>query len=469
MRPQSKINDAVNKTHNLPFVLKGSSALTACQYLKLRRENKISTVEYVTDCIGQIETYEPQVHAWCYFDKERLLDLAKKCDAVKDLPENQNTGFDGRMWGTPVAVKDVFNTEDMPTEHGSPLFKAYNPGNDARVVTSLKREGALMAGKVVTAEFAVHTPGSTKNPYDLERTPGTSSSGSATAVALGMAPVALASQTGGSTIRPASFCGIVGFKPSFGVLPRTAMLKTTDTLDTVGLMARSVEDVGLMFDICRVKDRNYPLIYSEYQKIERLSIGNRPWRVGFVNGPKSSGRSPALAKQLEDFKQALSKLGCEIMELSLPDISHEAHERHNTIYSKALSYYFKREWAADKTKFSTRLSQMITEGLATPYEIYDQALKYQSLLGQQTDALLAENCDILVDVSANDEAPYDNDMHIKPDHNPIYTMCLTPAISLPLFKGENSLPIGVQLVARRFDDYKLIYFAQFIEEHFLKA
>lgn len=469
MSVQSKSTKNINKTHNLPFELKVSSALTAHQYLELRRAHKISTFEYVTDCIKQIEIYEPQVQAWCYFDKNRLLDLAKKCDAVKDIPDNHHTGFDGRMWGVPVAVKDVFNTEDMPTEHGSPLFKNYHPGNDARVVTSLKREGALMAGKVVTAEFAVHTPGITKNPYDHARTPGTSSSGSAVAVALGMTPVALASQTGGSTIRPASFCGIVGFKPSFGVLPRTAMLKTTDTLDTVGLMARSVDDVGLMFDICRVKDRNYPLVYREYQKMERLSIGDRPWRVGFINGPKSTNQSAALQRQMTNFEQQLIKLGCEVKQYQMPEISDEAHDQHSLIYNKSLAYYFKREWAIDKSQFSPRLSEMICEGIQTPYSEYDDALKYQNRLAEAFDRLLAENCDILIDVSANDEAPFEHDMHIKPDHDLIYTMGLMPALSLPLFKSDNSLPIGAQFVARRFDDYKLLYFAQFIEEHFLKS
>lgn len=451
-----------------PFELKGSSKLTASEFIALNKAGKISTLEYVQDCIKQIEEYEPSLHVWSYFDKDRLLDLAKNGE-THQYSSNEDSGFSGRMSGVPVAVKDIFNTDDMPTEHGSGNWdwKAYTPGNDARVVTSLKREGALMAGKAVTAELAVHSPGKTKNPYDHARTPGTSSSGSAVAVATGMCPVALASQTAGSTIRPASFCGVYGYKASFGVLPRTAMLKTTDTLDTVGMMARCVDDLGLMFDIMRVKDMNYPYVFREYQKMERLSIGDRPWKVAFINGPKTQNRSSVIAEQMAKLRKSVEALGCEIVDIDMPAEFSEAHDYHDVIYNKALSYYFKREWNMDSSKFSARMSDMINKGLETPFDAYDEALKFQSKMAESMDKLILDSCDVFIDNSANQEAPFENDMAIQQDHNLIYTMCHTPSIGMPLLKGEEGLPVGIQCVARRFDDYKLFYFAKFLEENLM--
>lgn len=444
----------------MSFVL-DDAALTATEFCKLR--GKISSLEYAQVCIAQIERYESDVRAWSYFDKQRFLDLARAADNA--CPDGNV--FGSRLWGVPVAVKDIFNTEDMPTEHGSPHFKSYTPGNDARVVTSLLRQGALMAGKTVTAEFAVHHPRETRNPYDLRRTPGTSSSGSAVAVATGMVPVALASQTAGSTIRPASFCGIVGFKPSFGVLPRTAMLKTTDTLDTVGIMARCVDDVGLLFDVMRVRDRNYPVVYREYQKIERLTIGYRPWRLGIVRGPHTGNRTSKVQQCIDDLIDNLSAWGCEIVDFIMPDSCAEAYAHHSRIYNKSLAYYFKREWASDKDGFSPTMSLMIEDGLKIPFAEFQKSVDFQHQMAQSMDDQIANTCDILIDASANDEAPFGHDMNILPDHNMLYTMGLTPAITLPLFKGENEMPVGVQFVARRFDDYKLLYFSKFVEERFL--
>lgn len=466
MQTAAKNQDTQEKK---PFELKGLSALTATQYREKKRNGEVTPTQYVEACIAQIEEYEPSLHVWSYFEKDRLRELAKDVEN-KTFKEDETSGFSGRMAGVPVAVKDIFNTDDMPTEHGSGNWdwKAYTPGNDARVVTSLKREGAIMAGKAVTAELAVHSPGATKNPYDVRRTPGTSSSGSAVAVATGMCPIALASQTAGSTIRPASFCGIYGYKASFGVLPRTAMLKTTDSLDTVGMMARCVDDIGLMFDIMRVKDRNYPIVYREFQKMERLSIGDRPWKVGFVQGPKTNNRSQILDTQMQKLKGDLQNLGCEVIDFILPSEFEQAHECHEKIYNKALSYYFKREWNIDSSKFTSHMAEMIEKGLETPFEDYDQALKIQTKLADVMDKKLMDSCDVIIDVSSNQEAPLENDMTIQPDHNLVYTMCYTPAIGLPMFKGEDGLPVGVQCVARRFDDYKLIYFAKFLEENLMQ-
>ena len=177
----------------------------------------------------------------------------------------------------PIGVKDIINTADFPTQMGSPLWNGFTPGNDARVVFNMKRAGGLVPGKTVTAEFAVHTLGKTINPWAPERTPGTSSSGSAVAVALGMVPAALGTQTAGSIVRPASFCGVWGMKPSFGLIPRTGMLKTTDSLDTVGFFAGHAADLQRLFDGLRVDGRDYPVSHRAFTDTARQSrAGTKP-------------------------------------------------------------------------------------------------------------------------------------------------------------------------------------------------
>ena len=216
-----------------------------------------------------------------------------------------------------------------PTEHGSPLFANYMPGNDARVVTDLKRAGAIPLGKTVTAEFAVHKAGSTKNPLDLERSCGTSSSGSAAAVASFMVPIALSSQTASSTIRPASYCGIYGYKPSFGLLPRTAMLKTTDTLDTVGIMARSVADLRMTFEQLKVQGDNYPVINKEMLRPDRKRKKAENWCIGVLEGPKSNLEGKDVKAGISQIVKSLSDEGCDVKDIKLPGFFDDAHHIHS--------------------------------------------------------------------------------------------------------------------------------------------
>ena len=194
-----------------------------------------------------IEDKEVDTLAWVCFDLDKL-----KLEADQAFAKYKSRGSMLAIEGIPFGVKDIFNTSFFPTQMGSPIWKNFTPGNNARVVDSLLLAGGLVAGKTVTAEFAVHALNETRNPHDLSKTPGTSSSGSAAAVATGMVPFALASQTAGSIIRPASFCGVWGMKPSFGMIPRTGVLKTTDSLDTIGFVAAHAKSLRKILDHTRV-------------------------------------------------------------------------------------------------------------------------------------------------------------------------------------------------------------------------
>ena len=232
-------------------------SLSAGEGTRRIRSRELSAVEWARSCAERVEELESGVGAWAYFDREKVLAQARCLD--KKIAHGQTLG---ELCGVPIGIKDTFNTQDMPTSMGSPIWEGFRPGNDARVVFYLRQADGVIAGKTVTAEFAVHAPGKTVNPHAPGYSPGTSSSGSAAAVAAHMVPLALGTQSAGSIIRPASYCGVYGFKPSFGLVPRTGILKTTDTLDTVGVFARVPEDLNLLFEVIRVHGENFPVSHA---------------------------------------------------------------------------------------------------------------------------------------------------------------------------------------------------------------
>lgn len=438
--------------------------LTASEALKLLAAGEASALDYARACADRIEQFEPRTHAWAWYEREHFLARARVADArIARHRASDGGGLPGALAGVPVGVKDVFNTYDMPTGMGSPILADYTPGNDARVVSNIRLEGGVIAGKTVTAEFAVHTPGPTVNPHDPARTPGTSSSGSAAAVALGMVPLALATQTAGSTIRPASYCGVCGYKPSFGLIPRTAMLKTTDSLDTVGFMARSAEDLALLFEATRVRGHNYPVSEAALNDPARRRIDGRPWRVGLVRAPTNRFEEPVARRGLEQWAERLARAGCALEGFPLPEPFAEAHALHERIYRRALSYYFKTEWQSAAGKFSPRLAAMIEDGLKIVPETYQKALLAQAELARLFDRIV-QRVDVLLCLSTAGEAPVGLEAPDPPDSCLIWTLCGAPSLSLPLLAGRNGLPVGAQLVSRRFNDYLLLSFARFVEQ-----
>ena len=435
--------------------------LTASEFLCLLERRKISVGDYVRACADRIEQFEPTHKAWTWYDRSRLEDRAATLD--RTLAERPTAdGLPSSLFGVPVGLKDVFNTYDMPTEMGSPIYAGYTPGNDARVVSNLRLARALIAGKTVTAEFAVHHPGPTLNPYDAKRTPGTSSSGSAVAVATSMVPLSLATQTAGSIIRPASYCGVFGFKPSFGLVPRTGVLKTTDTLDTIGWMACSVDDLSLVLEIARVRGHNYPV--SEAGLADRTTRApvNGRWRVGLVESHVDHHQDPAVTAALRDLAHRLERHGATLVPFRLPRPLASTHDVHDVIYTCALAYYFRPEWLAKPSMFSDRLSTMIAAGLNITGARYQRALAEQVRIARAFDEAV-QSVDVLLCPSTAGEAPVGLDATDPPDTCLIWTLCGAPVVSLPLLKGVNGLPVGVQAVARRFADYPLLDFARFVE------
>ena len=435
--------------------------LTAVEALRYIQAGVLTTEALAKTCVDRILELEPSLNAWAWLRTEQALSEATEIDTARRLGKPL-----GPLAGIPIGIKDIFNTADMPTQMGSPIWAGYTPGNDARVVASLRKAGGILMGKTVTAEFAVHVQSgtigfpATRNPHHPEHSPGTSSSGSAAAVAAGMVPVSIGSQTAGSIIRPASYCGVYGFKPSFGLIPRTGILKTTDTLDTVGFFARGVEDLRLLLELTRVQGENYPPART-VDDPSRRKPEHRPWRVAVVKGPKWSDAEPYAQQALLRFASELAaKEGVAIEETEPPPGIVQSHRIHETIYNKALSYYFKQEFQK-KPLLSPTLQQMIIEGQKTSVEEYRRALLQQAELSLQMDRWFEQGPDILLTLSTGGEAPK-IDVNDRPDNCLIWTLCGLPSINLPVFTGPAGLPFGAQLVARRYNDLALLDFAETI-------
>lgn len=441
------------------FASNSAAELTASEFLARLRRGNITALEYAQACADRIEELNPTYAAFQVYDRAAMEERAARIDAEPAAGAHAAPGV-------PVGVKDNINTYDFPTSRGTQILAGYRPGNDARVVSNLRLENAIVAGKTVTAEFGVHYPGATLYPFDLNRSPGTSSSGSAVAVATRMVPVALGTQTGGSIIRPASYCGVAALKPSFGTLPRTGVLKTTDTLDTVGLMARSVDDLRLFFDIMRVRGHNYPVIERGFADPTRSpkEVG-ATWRVGVVIGPKAKFEAAFLQRGLGRILGLLRDSGTEVAEVCLPNFFEHAHDVHERIYSKALSYYLREEFDWKSELFSGLLREMMEAGFQISAEQYHADVERQAELSQTLDHLIVETgVDVLIGLSTSEEAPVGLATRDLPDHNLIWTMCGVPVASLPLLVGENGLPVGVSIIGRKYADYKVLQFAQLLME-----
>lgn len=411
---------------------------------------ELSCADLVATTQRAIEKYEAETFAWVRYDLEKL-----RVDAKQISKEGGGDGVISPLSGIPFGVKDIFNTKAFPTEMGSPAWKNFTPGNNARVVDSLLHAGGLVVGKTVTAEFAVHALNETLNPHDPSRTPGTSSSGSAAAVATGMVPFALASQTAGSIVRPASFCGVWGMKPSFGLIPRTGVLKTTDSLDSIGFLAAHGKSLRPVLDCTRVKGPDYPFVH---RNVDLLGVSpkksDKPWRVGFVQTHVWDGACEYAKHATEALVQRISREhDFEVEELDWPEILHSAHQVHATIYAKSLAYYFQNEAKAGG-HISEIMRKMIAEGEAISIDSFQKALLQQEILFEQLDNILAQY-DMVVSLGTASDAPLRDQVEL-PDPSLVWTLCHVPAVSVPAFRSPIGLPFGTQFIARRWNDYLLL-------------
>jgi Asp-tRNA(Asn)/Glu-tRNA(Gln) amidotransferase A subunit family amidase len=433
--------------------------LSAADGARLIRDGALSSEELVSACLERIRETEPKVQAWTFLDEEHALAQARAADELRRSGQAA-----GPLCGVPVGIKDIIDTGDMPTENGCALHKGRTPREDAVVVAKLRAAGAVILGKTVTTECAYFHPGKTRNPHNPEHTPGGSSSGSAAAVAAGMVPLALGSQTNGSVIRPAAFCGAYGFKPSHGLVPRSGILKLSRTLDHVGVFARSIEDLALAMESLTGWDAGDP----DTRPSARIPFGAIaaeeppiPPVFGFIKTPHWD-RVDAEAK--DAFGELVEALGGAVEEIELFPSAAEAWDWHKTIMEAEMAANFEREWRDGRDKLSDKLRALIERGREVRAVDYQRALSLIAPMQESFEELFTQRYDAILTPAAAGTAPKGLDSTGDPSFCTLWTLTGLPALSLPLMHGANGLPLGVQLVGRRNFDARLLRTARWLVE-----
>ena len=423
------------------------------------REGVLSSEELVSQCLERIRALEPKVQAWQFLDEEHALAQARACDERK-----RNGEPIGALHGVPVGIKDIIDTADMPTENGTALHKGRTPRHDAAVVRTLRGAGAVILGKTVTTECAYFNPGKTRNPHNPEHTPGGSSSGSAAAVGAGMVPLALGSQTAGSVIRPAAFCGAHGFKPTHGLIPRTGILTLSRTLDHVGLFARSIDDLALLLEELQGYDEADPDTRAR-ARIPFLSLSREepPLEpmLAFVKTPHWE-RVDADAK--EAFGELQEALGKQVEEVELLPSLTGAWDWHRTIMDAEMAANLEPLWRKGSAKLSEKLNELLARGRETRALDYQRAARSIAPAVESLDELFMQRYDAILTPAALGTAPKGLGSTGDPVFCSIWTLLGLPAVTLPLMQGENALPLGVQLVGRKGYDARLLRTARWLEK-----
>jgi Asp-tRNA(Asn)/Glu-tRNA(Gln) amidotransferase A subunit family amidase len=431
--------------------------LPAAETARLIAGGAISAEDHVRACLAQIGQTEPTVQAWEHLDPDSALEQAREAD------DHRRRGLPcGPLHGVAIGIKDIIDVRGLPTGDGSVLHAGRIARRDATVVGRLRAAGAVILGKTVTTEMATYAPGRTRNPHDPEHTPGGSSSGSAAAVAAGMVPVALGSQTNGSIIRPASYCGVYGFKPSFGLVPRGGVLTLSRALDHVGVLARSLEDLALVTeciagfaedDADTLPPRARPPLSAVLAQEPPL-----PPKLALVRTPFWDRLDADARATFDELAQAL---GDRADTVELPPEIAEAVDWHRTVFEADLAANFEPEYERGADRLSASLRGQIERGRRVPAIDYLRALARIAPARAGFDELLG-GYDAIVTPATLGTAPKGLDSTGDPLPATLWTYCGMPALSLPLARGENGLPLGVQLVGRYGDDARLLRTARWL-------
>ncbi len=415
--------------------MKPLNELSATEAAAAIRAGDITSEALVGACLERIEAREKEVGAWQFLDPDLALAQARACD---------QSAAGGLLHGVPIAVKDIIETADMPTAYGSPIYDGNRTKWNAACVTLVRNAGAVIMGKSVTTEFAAFYPGKTANPRNLQHTPGGSSSGSAAAVADNMVPIGFATQTAASIIRPAAFCGVVGYKPSFGSFSLAGVKTFADSLDTLGTITRTLDDAALM----RAALLAVPLVSETKRPLNAL-------RIGFCRTHQWPEAEAATQAALEDAASSLAAAGAVVRDVDLPSEFADLVEFQKTVmaFEAARNYAFER--LAHGELLSDGLTTLLARGAACPYEHYLKARESAEICKRLLDPVF-DDYDLLLTPSTAGEAPEGLDATGDPIFCRMWTLLHVPSVTLPISIGPRGLPIGAQFVARfRADDMLL--------------
>lgn len=400
---------------------------------------RTTAVAVMRACLDRIAAREPAVQAWTNLDPEQALAAAEACDRA---------GARGPLAAVPFGVKDIIDTADYPTEWGTPIHRGRRPQRDAACVALTRKAGGVLLGKTVTSEFANLHPGATRNPHDKARTPGGSSSGSAAAVADHMVPIALGTQTTGSTIRPASFCGVFGYRPTYGEHRLHGVMEASGSLDTLGILARSLDDVALYRDVLL---GIAPVAIAEVTRAPRIGV----YRPSVWNEVE-----PTIRTLIEAAARDLGKAGADVRDITLPAEFAGLNDAHRWISSFEFARTFTWEIAHHWDEISETLRKgRLADGLSCGFERYLGMKQLAEACRHRFDVLW-QDYDVMITAAAYGEAPVGWSAFAGAPLYMMSTVLHVPSLSLPVFTGPNQMPIGLQILARRHDDRALFAWAR---------
>ena len=415
--------------------------LTATEAARRVAAGTITAEDLVRACLDRIEERDRDVQAWVHCDPDTALAQARAADKRCER---------GLLAGVPVGVKDVIDTADMPTQYNSPIYCGYQPRTDAASVALVRRAGGIILGKTVTTEFASRMPGPTRNPHNLEHTPGGSSSGSGAAVSDFMVPLAFGTQTGGSTIRPAAYCGIVGYKPSFGTINCAGLKHLAESLDTIGVMARSVEDCALF--VHAISSRVLPDLSA---KLLRAPV------IGFCRTTRWREAAPATQALLEQTAATLAKRGAAVQEFTLPADFDRLHDTQQLIMTYEAARALAWEYDCHRALLSEHMRTTLPKNWSIPRELYSEAMRHARACRAMFKNALA-GLDVLLTPSAPDEAPKGIGGTGSSLFNRNWTLLGVPCVTVPVGHGPQGLPLGVQIVGSYDDDERVLECAEWV-------
>ncbi len=422
------------------------------------RKGDMSSEDLTRAFLERIQAHEEMVQAFQWIDSSRALNLARRAD------EKRRSGAPlGSLHGIGIGIKDIVETQGIPTTMGSSVYEGFVPGRSATVVRRLEAAGAFVLGKTVTSEFAFFTPGKTRNPWNTAHTPGGSSSGSAAAVAMGFVPAAIGTQTNGSVIRPAAFCGVVGYKPTAGLIPLDGIHPFSPSLDQVGVFTRSVPDAAFMAAVLEKKNPDPAAISKNAIISSDVSPMTCPPRLAAVRSPvwhlaDSNTRDHFLA-----LVERLRAAGATVEEQELPHVFERAHAVHHTIMFAEGAKIFAELQRRQRQRLSSRLNGLIDEGSGIGQSALARDLVQRDQLAGNMDTFLS-GFDAAITPPAPGQAPPDLTQTGDPAFCTIWSLCGVPAVTIPAGQGPEGLPLGLQIIGPRLADDRVLSIAKWCVE-----
>ena len=422
------------------------------------KDGQIASVEVCEKYIERINKFDKDIKAWAHFDKKVLLEKAAEADDYRK--SGKPTGI---LHGVPIAVKDIVGTVDMPTECGTVIRKGKSYSQNAEIVDLLIGSGAIIMGKTATSELAYLGPPPTTNPHDNTRTPGGSSSGSAASVASFMAPASIGSQTGGSIIRPASYCGVVGYKPSFGLISRNGILRTSNSLDHIGMFGRKVEDVATLAKVLIKKDKYDPAtIHYSAENILNETKKGPLFEPKFIFY-KTDHWKIIDKKSRESFDYFIKSFKKNIEVFDTPSYFKDIHKYHQIIHETDLANNFSIYFKKYKKKLSKYMQNAIINGNKHSAKEYAEAIDFMKRSYESYQEVFEDYHGVL-SPSSPGVAPKGLKSTGSADFNRVWSYLGNPCISLPLLQGENNLPLGIQVIGEKYDDNRFLAVSSWLEK-----